>query len=254
MNRAKKAIKDLHDYLGRDKSGITLLDSVSVIVNKMRKEIAAQAELIESLRSRLKPAEDENHRQSVEVRQLKMALRRERSITAQYRKNLANAATKISQLEAELEPKDFDGEIVDFVPKKRTFLDAPPDDAAFMLDTKQMNGLFKSLRRRMNRAPQFTKKLGQIRLCDIVTEYSRDQYLTLGMFATVCALTNMPVTIFATRNFITEGAGMEDDDFRADKFIHWVRDWIDTSGPNHVVRPDQQTRDSIVINKSGGRF
>ena len=44
MHRAKKAIKQLKEYLGRDAQGVKFLDEISLIVNDLRKDAATASE------------------------------------------------------------------------------------------------------------------------------------------------------------------------------------------------------------------
>jgi len=94
MHRAKKAIKQLKEYLGGDAQGVKFLDEISLIVNHLRKDAATASETSQTAERIADRLKDE----AIKLRDQ----------VAQVSQDLRQAEAKISQLEQQSDARAKD--------------------------------------------------------------------------------------------------------------------------------------------------
>ena len=131
MHRAKRAIKQLRGYLGRDAKGVKFLDEISQIVNELRKDAATASETAQTA-----------ERISDRLKDEAITLRDE---VAQVSQDLRKAEAKISQLQRQL-----DAGANDVVKVDHEATDVESRD----INVSTLNSMFKRLMRDMPNRPE----------------------------------------------------------------------------------------------------
>jgi hypothetical protein len=237
-NRTKKdasdALSQLRKYLHRDPHACQLLEAMSRYQGQLRQDCAQLKTETTTLGDARGVTLLRNVTLTTKNQTLRLALDKEQAITNQLKGDLAQMQVRIKQLEKELEPADLETS------------DKIPDD--LRTDVAAVKKLTKALQRRMKVAPKMRlfqpsedKRHSLIDVRSIVTDYSGDQYTTLGMFVTLSTMIGMPVS-FEWKAPGRKGIGSilvaPDSDSRDEalmhKQIHWLRRWI--------YRPEWQTQ------------
>ena len=131
MHRAKKAIKQLREYLGRDAQGVKFLDEISLIVNDLRKDAATASETSQTAERIADRLKDE----AIKLR----------DHVAQVSQDLRQAEAKISQLQ-----RQSDAGANDVVSVDHETTDVESRD----INVSTLNSMFKRLMRDMPNRPE----------------------------------------------------------------------------------------------------
>jgi hypothetical protein len=131
MHRAKKAIKQLKEYLGRDTQGVKFLDEISLIVNDLRKDAATASETSQTAERIADRLKDE----AIKLRDQ----------VAQVSQDLRQAEAKISQLE-----RQSDARAKDVVNVDHETTDVDSRD----INVSTLNSMFKRLMRDIPNRPE----------------------------------------------------------------------------------------------------
>jgi len=131
MHRAKKAIKQLREYLGRDAQGVKFLDEISLIVNDLRKDAATASETSQTAERIADRLKDE----AIKLR----------DHVAQVSQDLRQAEAKISQLQ-----RQSDAGANDVVNVDHETTDVESRD----INVSTLNSMFKCLMRDMPNRPE----------------------------------------------------------------------------------------------------
>ena len=225
-NRAKKdaseALSQLRKYLHRDPHACQLLEALSRYQGKLRQDCAQLKTETTTLGDARGVTLLRNAALTTINQKLRLALDKEQSTTNQLRREISQLQNQIDTLDAKATPDHL--EPVD---------DVHPD---LREDTEALHTLLKAVQRRMKVAPSpcdGKPHVIHIDVRDIVTDYDSDQYQTLGMLVTLCAMLNFPVAgIWNVSDekkhlhVVTRNRKLWEEKILP-RYVRWTRRWID---------------------------
>jgi hypothetical protein len=222
MNKIKKAIKTLQDYLGRDTEGLRLLEQVTRLANDARTEAAKLREsndskdaTIERMKAEIVSCNNRNAELTRDVARME-SQRRQMQVTTD------RLAAKVAQLESEPETN----ETVEIVYCPRV---APGRKATRLTaDIRGFMDMCKALRREVKTAPVAFPKAGKtfhLPLENVIQNYSTLSMATLGRVVASMALMGFPpiVKADATLNDTYGGNWTDSENTQIWNFIEWFR-------------------------------
>lgn len=235
MHRVKKAIQKLNHYLGKDKQGVGLLDSVSTIANEMRNELATeQTRVDDAVRSKA-AAEGSFRRESQMVEKLLKRLSQMDAELRQREGDIRNLQIETDKLQAtigDMTPEDI------YCPENAVDIESTEYARQFL-------AIFNVLRRRMRRCPTGIRYANVVQseaelkmgvkehfgfqvynMTQIVNDFSGDSLQLLGRFVACRALFNMPVAVQVANAYDHVGNMPEGTQ---EKLIQWFLNNIDDS-------------------------
>jgi len=204
MNKTKKAIKALEDYLGRDTEGLRLLEQVTRLANDTRTDAAHLKEACDSKDAAIQKLQSDLAMANTKQATLTNDVARAESQILQLRRQFANAMQRAEQLQGELTAR----EQVEDQQYDINTLERPSAASVLLQDARQLYWTFKQLRKDMKLAPvpdRHSKSTGSsvYDLVNLITSLSSDELLKLGRFVAVSSLFNFAVTIRASDNLTT---------------------------------------------------
>lgn len=201
MNVLKEAIQKLRSHLCRDKIGIDLLDSVTLIANEQRKRNAALAAEAENDRAETGAMRLQVHELQTQVARLKEELSRQSALCAAAQHREQAALAQLSK------PEEME-----------TMSDAELE--------RRIEALLRNTQRRFKKLPAC--KNGRVYLEDLVPTYAYDEFAGLGMVMAVCAVMGCGIPALVAERSYKEIRRPKDYDPEMDvilaRFVHWLRD------------------------------
>lgn len=211
MNTVKKHLAELRDYLQRDPHGRKLLDEVTKDVNTQRKRIATLEKESQDATSRA----DRLYKETVHAQEEITALTFNVETETARRKSCEWREKRLSDRIKQLEEQED--------------IESQPDNGAVSNDSKSLRQIASMIKRAMKdvrRLPPPFPGTGGLRLEDWVHNYSRGEFQTLGMVASVLAVMNMPVKVTAERSLRDIEGGQTLLNKMGPKVFPWMREHI----------------------------
>jgi hypothetical protein len=243
MNKVKKAVKELRDYLGNDTRGIALLDKLSRITNDVYKDYANERKTSASLRTSLDDANASRSAAGLQTQKAAEALVQERALRAQRDRDVSTERCKVAALQRQLDklmPELETPELAIKTPAKNPL--GPPSSAAELpkglKDKKALAAAFHSMRKELTVAPPpepVAAALKHRRVCymyyleDIVQDYSPASMMLLGRFIATMSMFGIP-SVIATEH--VHSYWIEHDNLphkTLKPFVRWFRHGMKSS-------------------------
>jgi hypothetical protein len=206
MNKLKKAVSDLENYLGKDGEGIRLLTAISKHCVEIRKEAAECRQQSAEKDDRISSLVSAMQQSESTVAALRIAVQKEKDIATQKAYEIESLSSELkkakSQIEKWAEPIEM--------PVRDEQRDRATGDKRALSEEKlpplvqsmpKFMQVFDSLRMEMRYAPGAGfKKGGEARtymLEDLVSSYSDSELLRLGKFVVCYCLSYGPCAFYA---------------------------------------------------------
>jgi len=213
MNKLKVATKALHDYLGNDHRGISLLEELTEIANAQRKRISALEETAAGTGTTIDQLRRERDSAKAEAVAANEELRREtaKRIASESRERALRAKIQ-SETEAEEEYLAEDST------RRRSRVD-------------NICRLLRNVRKRFKKLPAVGRNShGALFTEDIIKSFSHNEFACLGMVAAACAMVNVPVPIRAEHPMtLDDFPSKQAWELEISGFVGWYREAIVTS-------------------------
>jgi hypothetical protein len=233
MNKLKKTISDLREYLGKDSRGLSLLDEVSKAAHSQRHELSLTKERCGSLELTIELRNNQMLSHESRIQSLTQELASARALLAQSRRELTNIKEETAELRLSLEAAnpDWPAPVLD----EESQSQFTPWSTARVADPGEFSKVFNTLKRELPKAPQpsnvsnfkLNGRLTIYELTDVCKSLSPSELLKLGRFVACMAMINFPAGIAASNNLATAHNGMKCSDNQLGKFIRWFH-------PNNV--------------------
>jgi len=219
MHKIKKVIKRLRDYLGRDTTGLQLLDSVADAANTIRgqaSDFAIRAALAEEMNRRLRKELDQA--QAIAAG-LKLEVKHQEDLNRQAQRDIKGLAADRADLEQQIERERLPD------------VEAPIPSAAGI--EQRFVELFSDLRRDYPACPvgSVIRDADSITttydLWDLIRGLTNRDITKIGRFVVCRALANMPVVIPAASNLMTMGLHVDTTEKGdGEGFKKWMGRWV----------------------------
>ena len=233
MNKEKKAIESLKNYLGRDKQGLDLLDGVSRSVREVRKNLAKASEDVQVKSDISRDAIAERDEARRDVLSLREQLAFAKSQSAKHKRESSALEKELDKATALIGIYERDVEApVRSEDAARAGLNLPKD-SDYVINIPEFMGMFNGLKKEMKFAPTATRIDGAVayELFGIIKDFSTSEMIKLGRFVASIAVascfengTPAVATEFKLRGNTALGKVMSEK--QCAKFIRWFSDNI----------------------------
>lgn len=230
MNKHKKNLDLLRQYLGRDVKALELLDAINRDLTDQRKEIRRLEDVV-----RRSSEESTNCRKALadvqaEKETISRALETERQRIKSVKINEARLYCRIAELERETKVADEagPGDVHEAIGQK-CLTSGELSECANMPSpsvdwrVNKIRELSKMVRKRYRKIPLPFGTTRTLRLEDVVKSYSHDEFTGVGMLVCLMALAGVPAMVEAETT-MTRLSGW-DEKFGA-QFFYWYAPWI----------------------------
>ena len=237
MNKNKKLVADLREYLGRDKDGLEKLDKISRAMIELNKDLAAERETNQRLREALQVRSEEIDKRDSQILTMKQDADRTEARIVQADRDIDSLEKSLVELErkfAKLSPdlpepvRDEDCPAALGLRTEGSRLSTDPGGykRTFNILKDDMKVAPAPTLSRMFRIPEPVGKVDAFyfyEITDICQGYSIDDMARLGRFTAAMALMNFPSAIMAKENFGTPHRGKKCSANQIKKFMLWFR-------------------------------
>jgi hypothetical protein len=194
MNKVKKAVGALRNYLGKDRQGLKLLEELSRIVNNVHSDAAATKKTLEETQRALKVA-DEGRRAAEAVLQEQVdATTHEKALQQQAardthtaRRQAAESLAMLDDLTKGLPDGDHAARQISRVLHRMHQQGAPEAGAGLLA--------------KPDSEPAIIKASYIVNFSDLVPDVTVDSVTSVGMFVTWCSSLGVPISILTDDTF-----------------------------------------------------